>query len=441
MDLEERSLRLIGKLSQAWLSSLEDTGPPLTKTFWSRDLDFALKDADFVLLTFRIGGMEARIRDEKTALKAGIIGQETTGAGGFSMALRSLPVLADLINRMTKLCPEAWLINFSNPSGIMTQAAISAFHWEKTLGICDAPYTMHSLIAALLDRERTEVQPGYFGLNHLGWIDSIKTGGSDLFYPLLSLLKGTNRLPGYPFPLDFIRTLGLIPNEYLYYYYYQRLVLKNLLSKKETRGEFLRASNLSFLENLEKASIQSDIESMVRLYNDYLKSRQETYFSRGEEDLAGGQKSEKDNFQEEGFPPFLKDRITKALINEEGYAGVAAEVLESLSGAFPREIIINTPNRGAIPGIEPEAVVEIPARLDKNRVDPVSRGNIPKHCLGLMRTVKAYEDLTIYAAVNRSYREALLALTIHPLVGDATLAGKLVKEYREQHGSLFPELR
>lgn len=216
MDIDTDHLSLIYSLA------LSNSDQFKFKVVTTSDADLALKEADYVITTFRVGGMESRSIDERIPLNLGIIGQETTGPGGFSMALRSLPVLWDYVAKMRRLCPDAWLINFANPAGLMTESLQNVCHWEKSVGICDGPVTPLPVISAILQVPQSELYLDYFGLNHLGWTRAVVYNHRNYLPDLLKMLKSAGGMPGMPIQADLIESLGMLPNEYLYYYYHSK---------------------------------------------------------------------------------------------------------------------------------------------------------------------------------------------------------------------------
>ena len=393
------------------------------------DARVALAGADFVITTFRVGGIAGRVIDERVPLSHGVLGQETTGPGGFAMAMRTIPVLLDYLALMRELCPDAWLINFANPAGLLAEAAMTAGGWQRTVGICDAPASMARVAAALLGVAYDEIYLDYFGLNHLGWIRAVLQNGRDHLPQFLAMIRQAGGLPGLPFDGEFIADLGLIPNEYLFYYYHAAAAVANILRGGQTRGEQIAAANERLFADLRRLQPVGQVANLphtaLAIYHAYLGHRGETYMA-GE--TGGGH-------AQAGLAPQLLEALAG-----EGYAGVALDLIEGLVGARPRQMILNLPNRGALQGMAADAVVEIPAYVGKGLVWPCAVGAIPGHALGLMQQVKAYEQLTIAAATEGSYRKAVAALTIHPLVRDNALAKAIVDEYRERHGALFPAL-
>ncbi|NJD59341.1 MAG: glycoside hydrolase, partial [Anaerolineae bacterium] len=266
MDIDAERLELIGALT----SPIEDS--PDTRFHITRTTDpcLALSAADFVITTFRVGGIESRVIDETVPLKYGVLGQETTGPGGFAMGLRSIPVLLDYVRLMHDVCPGAWLTNFANPSGMLTEAVIRHGNWPRIVGICDGPSSIHELIAAVLGKSPQDVHPDYFGLNHLGWIHSITTDNHDRLPELMELIKSMGTVPGMPFDADFITSLGMIPNEYCYYYYYNKQAVNNILQAGESRGEQVARENLKLFAALKEKHQAQDIDGMQSLFLEYL---------------------------------------------------------------------------------------------------------------------------------------------------------------------------
>ena len=177
-------------------------------------------------------------------LNHGVLGQETTGAGGFAMGIRSIPVILDYVDQMKAVCPNAWLINFANPAGMLTEAVIRQAGWKRIVGICDGPALMHLVIASLLGSKPEDIYLDYFGLNHLGWIKRILYQSRDYLPEMIESLKSLVMYPGLPFDPQLIISLGMIPNEYLYYYYYSTQAVNNILSAGESRGEQIANLNM-----------------------------------------------------------------------------------------------------------------------------------------------------------------------------------------------------
>ncbi len=422
MDIDPARLNTIGAVSH----QLENSGKLNFEIARTGDLQEALTAADFVITTFRVGGMESRVIDERVPLNLGLLGQETTGAGGFAMGLRSIPVLIDIVHEMEKACPQAWLLNFANPAGMMVQAIHDRTGWKRMAGICDAPSQFLSAFAGLLQAKPEDVELDYFGLNHLGWIRSVRHEGQDHIREFIDLLVQSGGIPQFPFDPHLVEALSLFPNEYLYYFYYSRQAVANILKAGISRGEQILGDNQLLFNKINYLIGKGDYSAIESTYLEYIEKRGGTYMQN-----ETGSKNAPAN-------PALLEQLDQA--SGEGYAGVALDLIESLSGVIDRRMILNIPNRRSIPSMGREDIVEIPTRVSRDKITPLEVGEIPDHCLGLMKTIKAYEYLTIAAAVERSYTHALQALTIHPLVQDHKLAKKVLDGYLAMHGDYFPKL-
>jgi 6-phospho-beta-glucosidase len=421
MDIDAGRLELMAGLT----APLERQTPLRFKITRTGDAREALRNADFVITTFRVGDMAARAVDERTALNHGVLGQETTGPGGFAMGLRTIPVLFRYLDVMREVCPEAWLVNFANPAGLLAEAVVNQGRWPRAVGICDAPASMLRGAALFLQAPPQEVFLEYFGLNHLGWARGVWHRGRNRLPELIERFAraGVN-VPGFPFEPGLIRALGMLPNEYLYYYYSNEAV-PNLLKAGRTRGEQLLELNTQLFADLERAQAEEDFEKMQRVFEAYHRARGETYFvtetgGRGSHDLS-----------------HTSAEQLEALA-DEGYAGVALNVMEALTGRASKMLILNVANQGAITGMRDEDVVEVPCWVDRNLIRPLALGTVPDHALGLMKQVKAYERLTLEAALTGSYPKALAALSLHPLVPTHPAAKAILDEYIEKHRAMFP---
>jgi 6-phospho-beta-glucosidase len=422
MDIDGEHLEVIGAITTQ-LELATSGQPRITRTTDPRK---SLDGADFVITTFRVGGIESRVIDERVPLNHGLLGQETTGAGGFAMGIRSIPVILDYVRIMQQVCPQAWLINFANPAGMLTEAVLRNTPWKRVVGICDAPASMHQVLAASLGAKLEEVQVDYFGLNHLGWIKRVLFHDRDILPELIQNIVAAGRVPGLPFNPQLISSLGMIPNEYLYYYYYASEAISNILKAGETRGEQIVRENKKLFAELKAMETQRNYNEMQACYKTYLDGRGSTYMVK-----ETGKTHDLSSLD----PEILK------LISDEGYAGVALDLIESLIGNQSKTLFLNLPCQGTMDGLDSLDVVEIPALVDHNRIQPIPVHHISEHCLGLIMQVKQYERWTIEAAVERSYNKARLALVSHPLVRDYSLAGILLDEYISSHNGYFPDLR
>jgi 6-phospho-beta-glucosidase len=239
------------------------------------------------------------------------------------------------------------------------------------------------------------------------------------------MILAAGKLPWLPFDAEFINSLGMVPNEYLYYYYNTREAIKNITSAGQARSEQIAAMNHQLYTDLKRLQSQDNRSGMLETYYRYMNQRGETYMTR--------ETGIRSNLS------LLNKQIYEAT-SGEGYAGVALDLIESLCGESPRVMILIVTNLGAITGMEDKDVVEIPAYVGRDLIRPIIVGKIPDHCLGLIKQVKAYEHLTIEAALEKSYSKAITALAIHPLVPNYTIAKTILDEYIIKHQPYFPIL-
>jgi len=419
MDINSEHLGLIRMVCEPVLRE----GSASFRTVWTTDAHEAIEGADYVLTTFRVGGIRSRVIDERVPLRYRVLGQETTGPGGFAMALRTIPAIFSYVKLIEELAPDAWLINFTNPSGLITEAVANHTGFQRIVGICDDPAAMRRAIAAVLHVSPEELFVEYFGLNHLGWIRAAYLKGHDILPQLISsLAERGEAIPGLPFEPQFIAALGMIPNEYLYFYCHTDEAVQHILDAGRTRGEEIQELNEWLFTELKRLRQDGSEEQMREAYVSYLVKRGETYMA-----------------VETGHRP--ESEAVKMAVEEEGYEGVALGVIECLSGTRQGTFILNVPNRGAITGMTEQDVVEVTCYLDKSIVRPIAIGSVPDHALGLMKQVKEYERLTIEAALAGSYQLALKALALHPLVPSYQIAKRILDGYIEAHGAFFPTLR
>jgi 6-phospho-beta-glucosidase len=390
----------------------------------TRRMEEAVEDCAFVISSIRVGGMEARARDERIALEHGFAGQETTGPGGLAMALRTIPQALDHARMVERRAPGAWIINFTNPAGMITQA-ISAHTGARVVGICDTPAELFFRIALALGEPPQDVECDYFGLNHLGWVSAIFRRGTEVSKVLLN---DDNKLASlYPsalFDPDLIRSLGLIPTEYLFFYYSPRRALRNQLASGATRGEELVRLNATLLGDMAAAAGSGDVATAVEIYKRYLNRRNASYLR-----LEGAAESAFVQ-PEHDWNPFE---------GATGYHRIAVDVILALRSADPRRIVLNVPNRDAVAGLEADDIVEVPCLVDRSGARPLAAGKPPESVRSLIVAVKVYERLAIRAAVERSTELATLALALNPIVGDWDAARELLAELaREQIGVSRP---
>ncbi|GAA4359930.1 family 4 glycosyl hydrolase [Angustibacter luteus] len=407
-DVDPQRLRAIANVVAELPGGMAGEGPVVGGT---TSLDVALRGADVVFSAIRVGSAAGRVADERVALDLGVLGQETTGAGGVAYALRTLPVAVDVARRVAELAPSAWVVNFTNPAGMVTRA-MGEVLGEKVIGICDSPSGLvrRAALAAGLDPAAT-VLPDYVGLNHLGWLRGLWSDGVD---HLPALLADDGRLAtfeeGRLFGPSLPRLLGALPNEYLHYYYYARESVAATRAAVATRGETLAAAQAELYPAL-AASPSGALER----WEAARRAREEGYLAearpageaRDEADLAGG-----------------------------GYEQVALAVMRAVLTGEPAELILNVRNGSALPQLSPDAVVEVPCTVDGTGAHPHTMRALDAHQLGLVLALGAVEDATVAAATTGSRSAALRALTVHPLVDSARVAEQLLDGYVAAHPEL-----
>ena len=389
------------------------SGPDVSTT---TSLAEGLDGTDMVFAAIRPGGTAGRTADERVALRLGLLGQETTGAGGISYALRSIPEMLELAREMKQRCPEAWLVNFTNPAGMVTEALVPVLG-DRVIGICDSAGGLVHRAARAAGAPLPEGRldgVGYYGLNHLGWLYRLESGGKDL---LPGLLADAGALSGFEegrlFPQPFLQSLGCLPNEYLYYYYDTERAVTAIRAMRQTRGESIHEQQAGLYPALAAAGPRA-----YELWDAARRSREEGYLAeartsgeqRDEDDLAGG-----------------------------GYERVALGVMRALTGgrAAGVELILNTPNAGAVPGLPADAVVEVPCVVTPDGAVPLPQGRPADAQLALMQRVKEVERLTVSAAVQGRRDDARRAFALHPLIDSAELGAELLAGYEAS----FPALR
>ncbi|GLQ56368.1 glycosyl hydrolase [Devosia nitrariae] len=403
MDVDARQLELFGALSRE-LGGREGAGVAITTTTQAA---VALTGADFVITTIRPGGIDGRIADERIALDIGVLGQETTGAGGFAMALRSIPAILDYARLMADLCPDAWLINFTNPAGLVTQALYDE-GFERAVGICDSANSAQRAVARWAGVPVETVVTELFGLNHLSFTRSAVVAGSDLLPDALADDAFLNSSVQRVFEPDVVRRQGMWLNEYLYYFFHAEKAVASF--RNASRGEEIRALNERLLPRLQTAG---DPGAALDLYFDYERERSASYM-RG----ANGSR-------------------TAAVHPDdgEGYAGVALDVIGALSGGRRVRTGLNVANAGAIEDLRDGDVVEVNCHVDACGIQPVHFGRMPERQSYLVQSVKNYERLAVEAIRKRDRELAVDALVAHPLVLSYSRARPLVDRYLEAHAA------
>lgn len=386
MDIDERKRTIVGGLC---VRMLEKAGIDC-ETVLTDDLDLALQGADFVVTQIRVGKLPCRHLDESIPLKHDLIGQETTGIGGFFKALRTIPAIANITDRMEKICPNAWLINFTNPSGIITEFLVN--HTKiKSVGLCNVPINMVDDVKAAVGED---AQITYLGLNHLSWITSVKVNGEEMFDKLFDEGFAPTVMANIEddgFDMDCIRACHGFPSSYLQYYYNRATKLAHLKAGVKSRAQVCMEIEEQLLE------MYSDRELCVK----------------------------------------------PALLDQRGghkYSLAAVSLIDSLANDKRDVQIVNLRNEGALDFMDDDDVVEIPALITADGPKPLPIEKVTnRHIISLMRTVKSYEKYAVEAAMTGSDSAALNALMLHPLCGDFAQAKACYEEMKEAHKQFLPQ--
>ena len=407
-------------------------GHPDTVTV-TADAAEAFTGAGYVLSAVRVGGDRGGVIDEEVALRRGIVGQETTGPGGCAMALRTIPVVLSYCDLLSRCSPDAVLINFTNPAGLITQA-ISAQGKVRAVGVCDTPGGTVARLAEFLPAKRSGVSASYGGLNHLGWVCSVQAGGEERIGELLARFEELQRFDHRFAAFDpaMVRRVGAIPTEYVYYFYDGQRYVDEVARAGSSRGQDVLRLNTELFAAVAKA-FDDGVEAAWSAYEMLLGVRRDTYM-RTDTQGASGQGEARARRAERG-----PAKLAAAQIG--GYEGLALQVIDGLSGSGQREVIVNTRNGASLDFLDPDDIVEVPALVTGAGVAPQPVTGLPRAGRALVEQVKGYERGVVEAAMTGDAGLAGVALAQHPLVPGITAARELIAEYREAHGEHLDYLR
>lgn len=368
---------------------------------WTLNRKKALVNADFITTQIRVGGLKARAIDERIPLKHGFIGQETNGAGGIMKAFRTIPVLMEIAKDVQEICPDAWIINFTNPAGIVTEALLKYSSHQKVIGVCNIPFNTQHSTAELLNVKPEEVQIEFIGLNHFIFGKKVLVDGENRTEEVFDRLinQEGNYTPANIMPLDwsktFIQSTKLLPNPYHQYYFQTQTVLQKDLQAYKENGT--RAEVVQQLE-----------ESLFDLY------RQPELNTKPKElEKRGG-----------AF-----------------YSKVACSLMDSIYNNKNDIQTVNTQNHGTVTDLPNDAVIEANCVITKDGPKPISIGKIPTPVKGMIQNMKAMEELTIQAALSGIYEDAYNAFVMNPLIQDEKKAKVLLDELLEAHKSFLPQFK
>jgi 6-phospho-beta-glucosidase len=362
----------------------------------------ALKGADFVSTQFRVGLLEARIKDERIPLSHGVLGQETKGAGGLFKALRTIPVIVAITKDMAELCPDAWLVNFTNPAGMVTEAAIFKGGWKKTIGLCNVQFGLMNSAAHRLGIPKEKLTFAFAGLNHFHWHrvwDDLGVERTqdliDMYYKPSEAAPDANapkNIPYREYPYEVLKDLGLLPNYYHRYYYVGDDMLKGAV--KSFEGGKTRAEEVKRVE-----------DRLFELYKDpKLDYKPEELSKRG----------------------------------GAHYSDAACEVICSLYNNKHTEMVVSVANNGIISDLPNDCVVEVNGKVGAKGVVCPAWGSFPLGAKGMVQITKAMEQITIEAALTGDYGKALHAFTLNPFIPTGEKGRRILNEMLYAHKEFLP---
>jgi 6-phospho-beta-glucosidase len=359
-----------------------------------------------VFTSIRVGGIEQRARDEATAQRHGIVGQETIGPAGFAMAARTIPHMVAYAREIAREAPGAWIINFTNPVGMMTEAMRTAS--DRVVGICDTPTELFAEVAHALDLQFERCYFDYFGLNHLGWLREVYSDGVPHLPRLWSdeaRLRSVYKVP--LFEPEALRTLKLLPTEYVYYYDQPQRAFENVRRAGQSRGQAIAELTRVLFETLNHRRDAPDAE-VVAIYHAYLSTRSAGYMQ-----IESG--------SDTPAAPATPSELS-------GYDKIALGVVRAIHGNASAIIPLSVENRGNIPELADSDVVEVPCLVNANGARALHVGAVPDRIAALLTRVKQYERLTVRASLAQSIDAAREALAHNPLVREAGVAARLVDD-------------
>lgn len=418
MDNNEQKLRIYGGMA----SHVAKLLCPEMKFTLTESAAEAVRDADYVITTIRVGEDDMRAKDERIALNRGVLGQETTGAAGFSFAMRSVPALAEyceLIKKYSK--PGVKVFNFTNPAGVVSQT-LRDMGYDFTYGICDAPSGMLRSFALLYNENPDNISGEVYGLNHLSYFKSITLNGREIMNDLIENDEAYKKTDMRYFSKELLRDRKAVLNEYLYYFYYREKAVENILNAKQTRGEQIRDINRHMTAELSQMDIENDFEGCLEVFNKWYGMREGSYMAS--------------ETGEKRTTPWHFDIYEE---DDGGYAGVALKFIETAQSKATGTMIMCIPNDGSIDGLRDDDVVEITCDVSADGCTPHHIGRVDEQNLELIRRVKIYERLASKAIREKSKETAVQALTLHPLVNSYSLARELVDEYISHNEAYSPE--
>ncbi|QNG60744.1 6-phospho-beta-glucosidase [Bacillus sp. PAMC26568] len=391
----KRKLEIVGSLAKRMV---EKANVPIT-IHLTLNRHEALEHADFVTTQFRVGLLDARAKDERIPLKYGVLGQETNGPGGLFKGLRTIPVILDICREMETYCPDAWLINFTNPAGMVTEAVLRYSSIRKVVGLCNVPIGMEMGAAKILNVEHSRIRIDFAGLNHMVYGLDVYLDGKSVKQQVIDLITNPEQsvtmqnIVALGWEPEFLKALNVFPCPYHQYYYKTRQMVEKEIKNAETIGT--RAEVVKKLE-----------DELFELYQN--------------EELAIK-------------PPQLEKR------GGAYYSDAAVRLIHSIYTDRRDIQPVNTMNNGAIASLPYDSAIEISSVITKDGPKPLAIGDLPVAVRGLVQQIKSFERVAAEAAVTGDYNTALLAMTINPLVASDTTGKKILDEMLEAHKVHLPQ--
>ncbi|QXJ37241.1 6-phospho-beta-glucosidase [Saccharococcus caldoxylosilyticus] len=392
----EEKLNIVGELARRMVKK---AGVPID-IHLTLDRRRALEGADFVTTQIRVGGLQARAKDERIPLKYGVIGQETNGPGGLFKGLRTIPVILDIIRDMKELCPDAWLINFTNPAGMVTEAVLRYSDHKKAVGLCNVPIGMRMGVAKLFNVDASRVHIDFAGLNHMVFGLNVYLDGNNIMDQLIDRLTSSDKagmtmrnIADLGWEPDFLKGLKLLPCPYHRYYFQTSKMLAEELEAAKKVG-----TRAEVVQKLEKELFELYKDSNLNVKPPQLEKRGGAYYSDAACSLICSIYNDKRDIQ-----------------------------------------TVNTRNNGAIASIPGESAVEVNCIITKEGPKPIAVGDLPVAVRGLVQQIKSFERVAAEAAVTGDYYTALVAMTINPLVPSDTIAKQILDEMLEAHKEYLPQ--
>lgn len=401
VDIEDgkEKLKIVGALAKRMV---EKAGVPM-KIHLTLDRREALKDADFVTTQLRVGLLKARCKDERIPLSNGFLGQETNGAGGLLKALRTVPVILDIAKDMKELCPEAWLINFTNPAGIVTEALLRYGVHKKVIGVCNVPIGLQYDFADILGVDRNRITVDFAGLNHMVYAERVYLDGNEVTSEIIKRLTDPDtksqtmaNIKDLEWDVATIRAFGVIPCPYHRYYYKTKDMLNDELEE--------------FKKGRTRAEVVMEVEKkLFEMYKDVdLKEKPEELSKRG----------------------------------GAHYSDVACNVINGIYNDKNTIIAVNTKNNGTLKQFEDDSAIEVSCYVGKNGPIPVETiTELPVFAQGLVSQIKSFERLAAEAAYTGDYNTALLAMVTNPLIADDIRGRKLLNEMLVANKEYLPQFK